>query len=146
MSRNKQNQPAKKQGSLLYGAAAVMLIAAAFILFGRRSDAVAHPAPRTEAEQLATAHPDDFGAYPEIKETYKMAAQIKSTLDGLFCYCHCKGGGHYSLLDCFRDEHGAGCDICLAEAQLAFRMKNEGRSLEEIRVAIDTQFAEAEGH
>jgi hypothetical protein len=70
-----------------------------------------------------------------------MAAQVKSTLDGLFCYCHCKGAGHYSLLDCFRDEHGAGCDICLESARVAYRMALEGRSLTEIRQTIDQMYA-----
>ena len=141
MSR-KQTNGKKNGAALLYGAAAVMLIAAALVLFSRRADANEHPKPRATAAEMATMNPDDFGEYVEVKETYKMAAQIKTTLDGLYCYCHCKGGGHYSLLDCFRDEHGAGCDICLGEAHLAYRMIQEGKTLQEIRLAIDAQFGQ----
>lgn len=130
-----------RTNSLLYGLTGLFLLIAAIVTLATRADGGAHPQPRSEADQLVTASPHLFNAYPEIKETYTMAAQVKSTLDGLFCYCHCKGAGHYSLLDCFRDEHGAGCDICLESARVAHRMANEGRSLDEIRQTIDQMFA-----
>jgi hypothetical protein len=149
MSKRKQANARAQQGSrtntLLYGFAGIMLIVAAAILFARTNTAGAHqhPQPRAAAEQMVTESPDRYGAYPEAKEVYKMAAHIKSTLDGLFCYCYCKGGGHYSLLDCFKDDHGAGCDVCLDEARVAYQMIQEGASLEQIRAAIDAQYGKS---
>jgi hypothetical protein len=79
-----------------------------------------------------------YAAYPRIAEVYAMAAQIPHVLDGIYCYCDCsKHSDHRSLLTCFQDDHGAACDVCLTEAALAFRMVGEGRSLKEIRKAVD---------
>ena len=143
--KNAQAQKDARRNTMLYGFAGVMLLVAALILFMRTNTAGAHehPRPRAEAEQMTTESPDRYGAYPEAKEVYKMAAHIKSTLDGLFCYCYCKGGGHYSLLDCFKDDHGAGCDVCLGEARVAYQMMQQGASLDEIRKAIDQQFGQS---
>jgi hypothetical protein len=139
-SRKQVVKKQKRTHALLYGLSGLFLLIAAIVTIASRANAGVHPDPRSDAEQLATAPPELFNAYPEIKETYQMAAHVKSTLDGLFCYCHCKGAGHYSLLDCFRDEHGAGCDICLESARVAYRMANEGKSIDEIRTTIDQMF------
>jgi hypothetical protein len=97
-----------------------------------------HPDPReniTAAEVQASSRYID---YPQVAAVYDMAAAIPEVLDGLYCYCDCdKHSGHRSLLTCFRDDHGAACDICLDEAKLAYEMTNEGRSLKEIRKAVD---------
>ena len=144
MSKRTQAMIARNQRSrthaMLYGFSGVCLLVVGLIVFVQRSDASVHPDPRKNAEELMTVHPDQFAASPEIRETYKWAARVKSTLDGLFCYCHCKGAGHYSLLDCFRDDHGAGCDICLESARVAYGMANEGKSLEEIRLVLDQMY------
>ena len=128
--QNEKQQQRSKVHALLYALSGVFLLTAAIVTFVSRAQAGVHPDPRAEADQIVTANPDRYADYPEVKETYKLAAHVKSTLDGLFCYCHCKGAGHYSLLDCFRDDHGAGCDICLESARVAYRMANEGRPLE----------------
>lgn len=142
-SRQRENVSRQKRTrthALLYALSGVFLLIAAIVTFVSRAQAGVHPDPRPEAEQLVTANPDRFGGYPEVKDTYRMAAHVKSTLDGLFCYCHCKGAGHYSLLDCFRDDHGAGCDICLESARVAYRMANQGKSLDEIRATLDQMY------
>lgn len=136
---NQRRQQQARRNTFLYAATAVFLIAAGIVLFARRANASVHPVPRANAEQLATESPDDF-ADADSKEAYTMAARIKNVIDGLFCYCYCKGAGHYSLLDCFRDEHGSGCDICKGEVRLAYKMAQEGASLQQIRTAIDAQF------
>jgi hypothetical protein len=139
-TRKAKQQKATRRSALLYGVTAVLLVAAGLVVFARRANANVHPKPRPAAMQMMTEDPDRFGNDPDTREVYKMAAQIKSTLDGIFCYCYCKGAGHYSLLDCFRDDHGAGCDICKGEARLAYQMKQQGATLQQIRAAIDAQF------
>jgi len=62
-------------------------------------------------------------------------------LDGIYCHCNCsRTVGHRSLLTCFESEHGASCDICMGEAQLAARLAAQGKTLQLIRQAIDARF------
>lgn len=143
---NEQQQKRARKHAILYGLSGVFVLLAAIVMVVNRAQGAVHPNPRAEAEQFQLASPDRYAGEPQIAETYKMAADIRSTIDGLFCYCYCKGGGHYSLLDCFRDDHGAGCDICLESVQIAHRMKQEGKSLDEIRAQLDTQFGEGHEH
>ena len=114
----------------------VALLGLAGVFVATRPASADHPEPRGSTP--AVMSPSAFAGYPRIQETYRMVAEIPHVIDGLFCYCECEDhSGHYSLLDCFRDEHGAGCDICMTEAQIAYRMTKEGRSLQEIRAEID---------
>ncbi|HJS44117.1 MAG TPA: CYCXC family (seleno)protein [Gemmatimonadales bacterium] len=100
-----------------------------------------HPDPRAgvTAQQVL---PNAFvPRTPGSTEAYAAARQAPATLDGVYCYCDCsKHAGHRSLLTCFETNHGAYCDVCMAEAVLAVRMSGQGQSLEEIRAAIDRQF------
>lgn len=97
-----------------------------------------HPASRNGVTSSAVAPSARYAAVPAIAAVYDMAAQIPEVLDGLYCHCDCsKHSGHRSLLTCFGDDHGAGCDVCLGEAELAFGMTREGRSLKDIRLAVD---------
>ena len=73
---------------------------------------------------------------PEVHEAYEVAKEIPGTLAQQPCYCYCQREGHRGLLDCFRTEHAATCNICIREALLAGRMHREGKSVEEIRTAI----------
>jgi len=68
-------------------------------------------------------------------------AQAAATLDGVYCHCDCsKHSGHRSLLTCYESTHAAYCDICMGEAMMASSMVGQGKSLTEIRAAIDRQF------
>lgn len=101
-----------------------------------------HPTPRADAAQLEMVPAARYASTPGIAEVYQMAAEIPDVLDGIFCYCYCHDNfAHYSLLDCFRSDHGAGCDVCLQEAMLAYRMNQQGNSLNQIRQAVDQQFS-----
>lgn len=128
--------------SLPWLVAGVAAIGLAVVMLGpaRRAHAQ-HPEPRagiTAGGVLAPlAVPHTVGSV----EAYAAARQVPYVLDGLYCYCECsRHAGHRSLLTCFESDHGAWCDICMGEALLALRMTGEGRSLLEIRDAIDHQF------
>jgi hypothetical protein len=100
-----------------------------------------HPTPRpgVTAEKVV---PQSFvPRTPGSSEAYAAAREAAATLDGVYCHCDCsKNAGHRSLLTCFETEHGAYCDICMSEAMLANGMAKQGKSLMEIRTAIDRQF------
>ena len=103
--------------------------------------ASAHPAPRPGITGEEVVPHGKYHGHPRIQSVYRQAAEIPEVLDGLHCYCECGShSGHYSLLDCFKSDHGAGCDVCLTSAAIAHEMAREGSSLEQIRDAIDDYF------
>jgi hypothetical protein len=74
-----------------------------------------------------TLDPEPFKENRVAFTAYALAAQIRETLYQVPCYCPCnKHQGHQSLLDCFRDNHGAKCHLCQQEAIFCFieRQKN----------------------
>ena len=72
---------------------------------------------------------------------YKYAAEIPKVLDSLFCYCYCKKDhGHKTLLTCFTSMHGSKCETCINEVIYAYELYEEGKSLDEIVVAVDRKF------
>ena len=90
------------------------------------------------------ALPDDWQA------AYRFALERPDVIAWMPCNCGCAGQGHRSNLDCFFDdresgsikfeEHGSFCDICVNTSNLAAKLLGEGRSLAEIRAAVDAQF------
>ena len=68
---------------------------------------------------------------------------IGHIIDGIRCHCGCADlNGHYSLLSCYEGEDAMAkiCPICQGEGRVAARLAKAGKSLDEIRVAIDAQF------
>lgn len=100
-----------------------------------------HPAPRPPAEREAVVPGARYAEYPRIANVYRAAAEIPEVLDGLHCYCECgEHAGHYSLLTCFASDHAAMCDICMNEAETAFRLSRDGVDLDLIRDVIDRTY------
>ncbi len=119
---------------LIAGAVAVTVLS----LVNTRDASAHHPDPRPAVTSADVKPASEYSRYPRVASVYRQAMEIPHVLDGLYCYCQCsEHSGHYSLLDCFRSDHGAGCDICLSEAALAYRMSQDGQTLDEIRGAID---------
>jgi len=125
-------------------AAAGVGLALVLMMGGGKGGKASHPDPRPEASTLGeTVMPASFFTdNPKVVQTYQAVRAIPEVLDGLYCNCHCKEeAGHRSLLTCFQSQHGAGCDICLGEAQTALEMHAQGKSLAEIRSQIDMAFS-----
>ncbi len=92
------------------------------------------------AQGRLTLDPDQFVG--PVKQAYKVAEKNPALLAQLHCYCGCdKANGHQSLLDCYRDLHGATCQVCTEEALLADRMSEQGSPIDQIRDAIRRRFA-----
>lgn len=81
-----------------------------------------------------------------MRATYLFALSDGAVLEALPCYCGCVDLRHTSLRSCFVsdaggfDSHAAGCDVCVAEALDARRLRAERRSLTEIRRHIDERY------
>ena len=97
-----------------------------------------HPEPRADAQDRHVVAGAQYASYPRVAEVYNEVATVPQVIDGIYCYCMCsEHSGHYSLLDCYKDNHAARCDVCLSEADMAYEMHNDGKSLDDIRTAID---------
>jgi hypothetical protein len=137
MGRRQKERP-KASPLIRYTVIALGVVVLLLGLATTRTANAHHPDPRADVGALTVESSSRYAAYPRIAEVYDMAAAIPQVLDGLYCYCDCnKHSNHYSLLTCFQDDHGAACDVCLTEAALAYRMTAEGKSLKEIRRAVD---------
>ena len=76
-------------------------------------------------------------------EAFDEARTIPEILDGIRCQCGCADQeGMRSLLSCYEGDEAMAlhCDICRGEARLAYRMKGKGRSLDQIRAAVDARY------
>ena len=126
----------------IWGLLLILVLVVVWRVAGPRDAHASHPQPREgiTAEKVVAA--SRYASDPKIARIYEMAAQAPQVLDGLYCHCECsKHADHRSLLTCFESDHGAMCDICLGEAEMAYKMSQEGKSLEEIRAAIDARFS-----
>ncbi|MBT5027499.1 MAG: hypothetical protein HOL15_01870 [Nitrospinaceae bacterium] len=76
-----------------------------------------------------------------VAEAYRIAAEIPKVIDSLFCYCYCKKNHqHKTLLTCYTNRHGSKCDICMGEVFYAYELYNQGKTLDEIVIAVDKKF------
>lgn len=136
-------QKAAKQRLKRRAGVLVLAVGAAFglAMAAVRNLDAAHPRPRAMDHSAHVVAHEHYQAYPRVQEVYRQAAEVPHVLDGIYCYCRCsQHAGHYSLFDCFTSDHGARCELCLAEAAIAYRMTKEGGSLDEVRAAIDALY------
>lgn len=83
-----------------------------------------------------TLAPDQF-TDTETRNIYALAAKVKAILYQEPCYCGCdKEAGHKSLLDCYRDLHGSGCELCKKEAVFTATETQKGKTPAQIRKEI----------
>lgn len=108
----------------------------------RRRGPDPHPTPRpgiTAAKVVADA---DLADAAEALPAFAAARRIPQILDGIRCHCGCATlPGFYSLLSCYEGDGMARmCLTCQGQARLADRLERAGKSLDQIRSAIDARF------
>jgi hypothetical protein len=108
----------------------------------RRVDHGPHPTPRPGIDASHVLKADQLKASPGAISAFDDVRQIPEIVDGIRCHCGCaKEKGFYSLLSCYEDEGMArDCHICQGQGRMAFRMHSAGKSLAEIRDAIDAKY------
>jgi hypothetical protein len=102
-----------------------------------------HPAPRpgiTAAKVLRPGQLDNADA----REAYDQVRQIPQIVDGIRCHCGCAElEGYYSLLTCYEEKGMAQhCQICQGQGKLAYRLHQQGWTLDGIRNAIDVKYGD----
>lgn len=94
------------------------------------------------------------GQNEDIRLVYQVAGKATDILQWIPCYCGCgETVGHRSNLNCFIaetredgsivwDDHGTRCLVCLEIAVESVQMAQQGKSIKEIRNAIDSKYKE----
>jgi len=110
--------------------------------------------PPADASEAWAARPDFVRVSAQTEEAYAYALDHPQVIRWMPCYCGCGGMGHRSNLDCYLkpgqpgsgtvfEEHASYCDICVKTTLLAKKMFAEGRSLRDIRTAVDQTYGGA---
>ena len=125
----------------------VLAAGAGFLLLPRRVRAaairrLAHPTPRAGITGAKVLRAANRAKSPHLVELFDGIRAIPQIADGIGCHCGCAElSGHYSLLSCYEGEAMAkACPICQGEGRVTVRLAKAGKSLDEIRTAIDAQF------
>ena len=102
-----------------------------------------HPTPRPGIDASRVLKREQLTEHPSAEPVFAMVRRIPHVVDGIHCHCGCAElPEFYSLLSCFEaDGMAQHCVICRGEASLAFRMHEQGKSLDHIRAAIDKHFS-----
>jgi len=79
---------------------------------------------------------------PKARAAYQVAKDIPDVLEQLPCFCGCMSSfGHKNNLFCFKDRHGAGCEICEDIALDAKKMHDDGLPIAKIQDNIKAKYA-----
>ena len=107
-----------------------------------RESARAHPTPRPGITAARVATAAELRDVPALIPLFDAVRAMPQVADGIGCHCGCATlPGYYSLLSCYEGEAMARqCTICQGQARLAARLHAAGRSLDQIRVAVDAKF------
>ena len=103
-----------------------------------------HPEPRVGITAAKIPASADL-THKSAGRTFDQVRQIPQIVDGIRCHCGCaENPDFYSLLSCYEgpDAMAQHCVICQGQGRLAFSLSREGKSLDEIRAAIDQEYGE----
>ncbi len=102
-----------------------------------------HPEPRPGITGANVLKPDQLGGNKKLIELFDSVRQIPQVVDGIRCNCGCPNPPEFrSLLSCYEAKGMArDCVICQGQGRLAVRLHKEGKTLDQIRAAIDAKFA-----
>lgn len=117
------------------------------VLRFRTSDPLKHPDPRAGITAEKVLKAEDLGEKPRkaVTAAYDAAREYPEIFDGLACACGCHGDASYqhrSLLVCYETRQPTGCQSCQMEASFAAKMAKDGKTLVEIRAAVDKKFGD----
>jgi hypothetical protein len=108
---------------------------------GRRPDQ-RHPEPRPGIDASRVLTREQLGEHPDAVSAFDQVREIPQIVDGIRCSCGCASReGFYSLLSCYEGEGMARhCEVCQGTGRMAFRLFKQGKTLNEIREAVDARY------
>ena len=102
-----------------------------------------HPDPRPGITGANVASARQLADAPALIPLFDAVRAIPEIADGIRCRCGCADiPGYRSLLSCYEGANAMAreCRTCQAEGRLASRLNKSGKSLDEIRAAMDRKF------
>ena len=101
-----------------------------------------HPTPRPGITAANVLTKDQLADHPKAVEVFDMVREIPEVVDGIRCQCGCADStGYYSLLSCYEgDAMARSCPVCQGQGRLVYRLHKDGKTLDEIRHAIDARY------
>ena len=118
--------------------------ALATLLLPRRAHAARspHPTPRVGITGANVLAKEKLADKPALIPLFDSVREMPEIMDGIRCNCSCEHSPElYSLLSCYEGRAMArDCGICQGQGRLAARLHKAGKSLDEIRAAVDAKF------
>jgi len=102
-----------------------------------------HPDPRPGITGEHVLSVEQLGKRKSVvMDAYDYARKYPEIFDGIYCTCDCGKGklGHRSLLACYESTQPTGCGACQEEGEFVGKLAAEGKSLSDVRAAVDKQF------
>jgi hypothetical protein len=102
-----------------------------------------HPDPRPGITGANVASARQLADVPALIPLFDAVRAIPEIADGIRCRCGCADlPGYRSLLSCYEGANAMAreCRTCQAQGRLASRLRQSGKSLDDIRAAIDRKF------
>jgi hypothetical protein len=102
-----------------------------------------HPVPRKGIDASRVVAAKDVDGDKAAVEAFDLVREIPQVVDGIRCSCGCESiEGFYSLLSCFEgDGMAAHCEVCQEHARLIHTLHRQGKTLKQIRAAVDAKFS-----
>ena len=102
-----------------------------------------HPTPRPGITGAKVGTHEQLADKPQLVDLFDAVREIPEVVDGIRCNCGCAhNDGFYSLLSCYegKDAMARDCPICQGQGRLTVRLHKAGKSLQDIRSAVDAKF------
>ena len=102
-----------------------------------------HPAPRPGITAAKIPTKEQLADAPRVQVAFESVREIPEIIDGIRCHCGCADNpDFYSLLSCYEGEDAMAkaCAVCQGQGRLAARFHKAGKTLDEIRSAIDARY------
>ena len=102
-----------------------------------------HPEPRKGITGEKVVPADGLDGDEKLIKLFDDMRKIPEIVDGIGCRCGCaEQEGMYSLLSCYEVDSAMAkfCHVCQGEGALVVRLHAEGRSLDQIRKAVDARY------
>ena len=107
----------------------------------QRGQGFPHPDPRPGITSESVLPESKLPDKAAVRRAYQAARDYPAIFDGLYCPCDCsKALKHRSLLSCYETDQPTGCWSCREAGEYVGTLAKEGKSLEEIRAAVDKKF------
>lgn len=102
-----------------------------------------HPTPRRGITAARVLTRKQLADTPKFIPLFDSVREIPQVIDGIRCNCGCTDPPEfYSLLSCYEGKGMArDCVVCQGQARLVVRLHKEGKSLQQIRNAVDAKFS-----